>query len=108
MIQSETLNFAFGLFVFEATMLGIMLLIEWRVRVITKDGVVSFADRGPWWSVCFHRVFIATHLPALFIQIATDKITSPMRKPPAAQLTFPIWTFVGVNFIAVFAYWIYR
>lgn len=59
--------------IYEGIWLGLILLVQKIVRSRSPEASTNFLDKGPWWSILVHRVWIAGHIPALIFELVVTR-----------------------------------
>jgi hypothetical protein len=87
--------------VMECVWLALLLLIQRSVRSKVDEPTKNLMDQGPWWSVAFHRIWLACHLPALMAHLGINTIGKTLRFRKEVGLPLPAFHAVNYGVILV-------
>lgn len=62
----------------------------------------NLMDEGPWWSVAYHRVWLACHIPALLLSIAATsflKLVGIRREIGMPLIMFPVVNYAAIAIV---------
>lgn len=84
---------------FELIMFLILVLVQ-KLAAKSRNGAPrNLADQGPWWSVFYHRVWLACHILPLIVSVALTAATKAIGVKKEVGL--PLMLFPVVNYAAL-------
>ena len=84
---------------FEFIMFFILVIVQ-KLAVKTRNGQsMNLTDQGPWWSVLYHRVWLACHILPLIVSVTLNSTAKAVGLKQEVGL--PLMLFPVVNYAAL-------
>lgn len=94
----ETATDQLDLIALEVVMFLILLSVQ-KLAFVTSGERLNLADKGPWWSVLYHRIWLACHIPGILVSAA---LTAAAKKAGVArEVGLPLILFPVVNYLLI-------
>jgi hypothetical protein len=84
---------------FEFIMFLILVLVQKLVARTRNATPMNLADQGPWWSVLYHRVWLACHVLPLIVSVALTSAAKAIGLKK--EVALPLILFPVVNYAAL-------
>jgi hypothetical protein len=79
----------------------LLMIIQRAVQKKSTEGTLNFMDQGPWWSVAFHRVWLAYHIPAMVLQLLLNSASKSLRGVNEFALSMPLFHLANYGFLHI-------